>query len=73
MLGLFVVAFFIRQVGGNAIFWAALTAQALVFTFYFSLTISYLWYPLIGCSLCVLFSIALEVFLSGDGNKFLPA
>ena len=72
MLGLFVVAFFIRQVGGSAIFWAALTAQALVFVFYFSLTISYLWYPLIGCSLCVLFSIALEVFLSGDGHHFLP-
>lgn len=61
MLGLFVVAFFIRRVSGTAIFWAALAAQALVFVLYFNLTISYLWYPLIGCAACVIFSLMLEV------------
>jgi solute:Na+ symporter, SSS family len=60
MLGLFVVAFFIRRVGGTAIFWAALAAQALVFALYFNLTISYLWYPLIGCAACVVFSLVLQ-------------
>ena len=35
MLGLFVVAFFIRRVGGTAVFWAALAAQTLVFFLYF--------------------------------------
>jgi hypothetical protein len=48
MLGLFIVAFFIRHVGGTAVFWSALAAQALIFILYFKLTISYLWYPLIG-------------------------
>jgi hypothetical protein len=57
MLGLFVVAFFVRRVGGTAVFWAALAAQTLVFFLYFNLTISYLWYPLIGCAACVLFSV----------------
>jgi SSS family solute:Na+ symporter len=66
MLGLFVVAFFVRWVGGGAVFWAALAAQALVFILYFKLNISYLWYPLIGCAACVLFSLALQAMLGGD-------
>ena len=37
MLGLFVVAFFVQRVGGTAVFWAALVAQALVFVLYFNL------------------------------------
>jgi Na+/proline symporter len=67
MLGLFVVAFFIRRVAGTAIFWSALVAQALVFVLYFNLTISYLWYPLIGCLACVIISIALQTLLNGMG------
>jgi SSS family solute:Na+ symporter len=66
MLGLFVVAFFVRRVGGTAVFWAALAAQILIFILYFNLTISYLWYPLIGCAVCVIFSLLLQIFLGGD-------
>jgi hypothetical protein len=68
MLGLFVVAFFIRWIGGSAIFWAALAAQTLVFVLYFNLTISYLWYPLIGCAACVLFGLILQAGLGGAGG-----
>jgi solute:Na+ symporter, SSS family len=68
MLGLFVVAFFIRRVGGTAVFWAALVAQTLVFVLYFNLSISYLWYPLIGCTACVIFSLMLQIILGGDGE-----
>src|SRR6201999_998856 len=63
MLGLFVVAFFIRRVGGTAVFWSALVSQALVFFLFFNLTIAFLWYPLIGCSVCVFLSIILQTFL----------
>ncbi len=63
VLGLFVVAFFIRRVGGTAVFWAALAAQALVFILYFTLSISYLWYNFIGCAGCVVFSLALQAVL----------
>jgi Na+/proline symporter len=61
VLALFLVAFFVRRVGGTAIFWAALAAQALVFILYFSLNISYLWYNFIGCAACILFSVVLQV------------
>ena len=72
MLGLFVVAFFIRRVGGTAVFWSALTAQSLVFVLYFNLTISYLWYPLIGCVACVLLSLIIQTAL-GETSKSAPA
>ena len=58
VLGLFLVAFFLRRVQGTAVFWAAIAAQLLVFALFASLSISYLWYNLIGCAACVGFSLA---------------
>jgi solute:Na+ symporter, SSS family len=57
------VAFFLRRVGGSAVFFAAVTAQALVIAMYFSLDIGYLWYNLIGCAACIAFSVALQAVL----------
>jgi len=54
MLGLFVAGFFLRRIGGTAIFVAALAAQTLVFVLYFTTTYSYLWLTPIGCGACVL-------------------
>jgi solute:Na+ symporter, SSS family len=68
MLALFIVAFFIRRVGGTAIFWAAVVTQALVFFLFFTLSISYLWYPLIGCGACVALSLILQAAL-GNNQK----
>jgi Na+/proline symporter len=63
MLGLFVVAFFIRFVSGTAVFWAAVIAQGLVVYLYFNLAISFLWFPLIGCACCVWLSLMLQAAL----------
>ena len=63
VLGLFLVAFFLKWVGGTAVFWAALLAQLLVFILYFNTEISYLWYNLIGCAACVLLSCAIQAIL----------
>ncbi len=60
VLGLFLVAFFLRRISGTAVFWAALAAQLLVFALYFSLSISYLWYNFIGCAACMLFSVVIQ-------------
>ncbi|MDB6020814.1 MAG: Na+/solute symporter [Pedosphaera sp.] len=70
ILGLFLVAFFLRWVGGAAVFWGALAAQALVLALHFSHLISYLWYNPIGCVACMIFSILLQVFI---GPKVEPA
>jgi SSS family solute:Na+ symporter len=63
VLGLFMVAFFLKRVGGTAVFWGAVVSQVLVFILYFTLSISYLWYNLIGCAMCVLISWLLQQVL----------
>ncbi len=73
LLGIFLVAFFLRRVGGSAVFLAAVAAQALVIVMYFSLDIGYLWYNLIGCAACIAFSVALQIVLpprapAGEGR-----
>jgi len=69
VLAIFLVAFFLRWIRGTSIFWAAIAAQILVFIFYFSLNISYLWYNVIGCGICMLFSIILQSILSTGAKK----
>jgi len=68
VLGLFLVAFFLRWIGGTAVFCATLAAQALVLEFYYKLTISYLWYNIIGCAACVLLSMLLQSILKSKGQ-----
>ncbi len=68
VLGLFLVAFFLRRIGGTAVFWAALAAQALVFALYASLQISYLWYNVIGCAACMAFSVVLQALIGFGGR-----
>jgi solute:Na+ symporter, SSS family len=63
LLGLFLVAFFLRRVGGTAVFLAAAIAEALVIVMYFSLNIGYLWYNIIGCAACIVFSLVLQAVL----------
>src|SRR2546422_6773540 len=63
LLGLFLVAFFLRRVGGSAVFFAAIAAQTLVIVMYLSLNIAYLWYNLVGCAACVAFSVLLQAVL----------
>ena len=63
VLGIFLVAFFFRRVGGREVFVAALAAQALVITMFLSLNIGYLWYNFIGCAACIAFSVLLQTVL----------
>ena len=63
VLGLFLVAFFLKRIGGTAAFWAAIVSQILVFILYFTLSISYLWYNFIGCALCMTLSVIIQAFL----------
>jgi Na+/proline symporter len=68
ILGLFLVAFFMRNVRGSAVFLAALIAQGLVLLLFFTLSISYLWYNVIGCAAVLLFAGVLQKTLF-RGNR----
>ncbi|HUG10952.1 MAG TPA: sodium:solute symporter [Opitutaceae bacterium] len=66
LLGVFVVAFFFKRVGGTAVFWAAVSAQIVVIALYFlgpKFGIAYLWLNPIGCIACVVFSLILQAVL----------
>jgi len=54
ILGIFLTAFYVRRVGGTAVFVGALVAEAVVLCCYKFTSISFLWYNLIGCAAVVL-------------------
>jgi Na+/proline symporter len=66
LLGVFVVAFFLKHVKGTAVFWAAVAAQSFVIIIFFlgkaypAHEIGYLWLNPIGCFACVLFAVILQ-------------
>jgi SSS family solute:Na+ symporter len=64
ILGIFLVAFFLKRVGGTAVFIAALVAQAIILYIHFSgIRIAFLWYNLIAPAIVVLFAMLLETIL----------
>ena len=77
LLGVFVVAFFLKRVGGSAVFLAALAAQILVLALFLfgkiypAHEIGYLWLNPIGVAACVVFSVVLQLIF-GDKAKTLP-
>jgi hypothetical protein len=77
LLGVFVVAFFLKRVGGTAVFLAALVAQMLVLALFFlgkaypSHEIGYLWLNPIGVAACVFFSLAFQIIF-GDKARTQP-
>lgn len=62
ILGIFVVAFYIKNINGTAVFYAAIIAEIfVVFAWYFNLS-AFLWLNLIGCLLVVIISLFIQPF-----------
>jgi SSS family transporter len=49
VLGIFLVAFFLRRVRGTAVFLAAIVSESLVVWVFLRTGVSFLWYNVIGC------------------------
>jgi SSS family solute:Na+ symporter len=62
ILGIFLVAFYIKHVKSNAVFWAAVVAEAVVLIcyFYFYEEIAFLYYNIIGCGVVLLLSLIFQ-------------
>lgn len=69
VLGIFLVAFYIKFIKANAVFIAAFIAQAIVFSVFLLLDISYLWYNVIGCAGVIIFGLLLQI---GNQNPSHP-
>jgi SSS family transporter len=64
ILGIFLVAFFLKRVGGTAVFIAALVAQALILAIHFSdIRIAFLWYNLIAPAIVVVLAVGIQAML----------
>jgi len=61
MLGIFVVAFFMRSVGGTAVFWSVFAGEAAVFACFLWTDISWLWYNVVGCIVVIASSFVFEI------------
>jgi len=48
ILGIFLIAFYFKKIGGNATFIAAIAAEVAVLACFFFTEIPYLWYTVIG-------------------------
>ena len=61
VLGVFLLAFFVRFVKGNAVFVAAILTQFIVIVGWYQDWMSYLWLNAFGCALVIILAILLEV------------
>ncbi|HYF03809.1 MAG TPA: sodium:solute symporter, partial [Patescibacteria group bacterium] len=63
ILGIFIVAFYMKRIGGTAVFYGALMAEVIiVYLWWFDIT-SFLWLNPIGVGLVMLFSFLVQMFL----------
>ncbi len=63
MLGVFLLAFYIKWVGGTATFIAAFFGEAVVLYCFIFTKIAWLWYNVIGCGVLVIVAIVINLFL----------
>lgn len=70
ILGIFLVAFYLKKVGSNAVFWSALVGEFVVLTCYlfFYDEIAFLYYNIIGCTVVVVLALIIQS-LSGSKEK----
>ncbi|HYV91286.1 MAG TPA: sodium:solute symporter [Chitinophagales bacterium] len=72
ILGIFLTAFFLKKVKGNAVFLAALITEALVIIFYMNDVVAFLWLNMIGCGLVMIFSLLLNKIFRNQGHNIFP-
>jgi SSS family solute:Na+ symporter len=66
VLGIFLVAFYIKYIRAQAIFWGALVSQLAVIYIWAIDVVSYLWLNVIGAALTILLSSILQMFLNNS-------
>ncbi|MBK8499687.1 MAG: sodium:solute symporter [Flavobacteriales bacterium] len=70
ILGIFLAAFFLKRVGGTAVFIAALVSQALILVIHFSnIEIAFLWYNLIAPLIVVALALLLQAAMPAIANR----
>jgi SSS family solute:Na+ symporter len=72
VLGIFIVAFYIKFVKSEAIFWSALITQGVVIIIYYLYVkpgiLSYLWLNAIGAAMTIVLALVLQMFMKQPGK-----
>ncbi len=66
ILGIFIVAFYLKKIGGSATFTAAIITEIIVFGCWISEIMAFLWLNVVGCVLVVLFALLLQKIRKQD-------
>lgn len=66
LLGIFLLAFYFKSVGGSATFWAAFAGEAVVLYCFRFTEISWLWYNVVGCGVVISVALILNTLLFGS-------
>jgi SSS family transporter len=69
VLGIFLLAFFIKVVNSNSVFVAAIITQIIVIILYKFDVMPYLWLNLVGCILVMALALILELFIKTPEHK----
>ena len=69
ILGIFLTAFYLKRIGGTAVFWAAIIAEAFVLYCYTSTDIAFLLYNIIGCGTVMILATLLQLILPKEAKK----
>lgn len=69
ILGIFLVAFYVKYIKGHAVFIAALLAEAVVLYCHFYTDIAFLWFNVIGCVAVVVFGAILQFFIGQKDER----
>jgi SSS family solute:Na+ symporter len=62
ILGIFVVAFYVKRVGGKAVLWGAVLTEVMIIALWQLDVMAFLWLNLVGCVGVVLFSLLIQAF-----------
>lgn len=63
ILGVFLVAFYIKHIGGKAVFYAAIITEVIVCICGYNKVVAYLWLNVIGCLVVVILALLFQLFL----------
>ncbi len=69
VLGIFLVAFYIKYIKAKAIFWGAVISQSIIFYIYWMDVVEFLWLNVIGAGLTIIFSTILQFFLGNNNTS----
>ena len=69
MLGVFVLAFFFKRVGGTAAFWGVIAGEGAIFGTKLFTSVSYLWFNVVGCVTVIVVALLLTPFVTPEAAR----